>query len=71
MQLSIIRKKKQILPSVDTQYTFWLKSFYQCNEAEKSNNLAARSLQNQFVTNLHEVYALMRYKIEYINLVRV
>jgi len=25
---------------------------------EKSNNLAARSLQNQFVTNLYEAYVL-------------
>jgi len=25
---------------------------------EKLNNLAARSLQNQFVTNLHEAYVL-------------
>ena len=38
---------------------------------EKSNNLAARSLQNRFVSNLHEAYALMRYKIEYIHLVEV
>jgi len=39
----------------DAQYTFWLKSLYYCNVAapEKSNNLEARSLQNQFVTNVY------------------
>ena len=33
---------------------------------EKSNNLAARSLQNHFFTNvgLHDAYVLMRYKTE-------
>ena len=38
---------------------------------EKSNNLAVRYLQNQFVTNLHEAYALMRYKIEYCMIVGI
>jgi len=64
MQLSVIGKcplfeNTRILRSVDAQYTFWLKSLFYCYVAEtycaeKSNNLAARSLQNQFVTNLHE-----------------
>ena len=75
MQLSLVGKrplfeKTRILRSVDAQYTFWLKSLYCCyvekhTAPEKSNNLEATSLQNQFVTNLHEAYALMRYKIEF------
>ena len=82
MQLSVIGKcplfeKTRISPSVDAQYTFCLKSLYYCYVAEKHtapkklNNLAARSLQNQFVTNSHEAYVLMWYKIEEINLVWV
>jgi len=39
MQLSVIGKyllfeKTRILPSVDAQYTFWLKSLYYCYVAE-------------------------------------
>ena len=82
MQLSVIGKcplfeKTRISASVDAQYTFCLKSLYYCYVAEsqkhtapkKLNDLAARSLQNQFVTNSHEAYVLMRYKTEEINLV--
>jgi len=71
MQLSVIGKcplfeKTQILPSVDAQYTFWLKSLgmkQKHTAPEKSNNLAAKSFQNQFVTKQATSVALVKRSI--------